>query len=40
MPYIVVVIDELADLMMTSGKDVEYSIMQDLHKWQEQVVFT
>ena len=26
LPYIVIIIDELADLMMTSGKDVEYSI--------------
>lgn len=26
MPYIVIIIDELADLMMTSGKDVEISI--------------
>ena len=26
MPYIVIIIDELADLMMTGGKDVEYSI--------------
>ena len=26
MPYVVIIIDELADLMMTSGKDVEYSI--------------
>ncbi len=26
LPYIVIIIDELADLMMTSGKDVEHSI--------------
>jgi S-DNA-T family DNA segregation ATPase FtsK/SpoIIIE len=26
LPYVVIIIDELADLMMTSGKDVEYSI--------------
>lgn len=26
LPYIVIIIDELADLMMTSGKDVEFSI--------------
>ncbi len=26
LPYIVIIIDELADLMMTSGKEVEYSI--------------
>ena len=26
MPYIIVIIDELADLMMTGGKEVEYSI--------------
>ena len=26
MPFIVIIIDELADLMMTSGKDVEFSI--------------
>ena len=26
LPFIVVIIDELADLMMTSGKDVEFSI--------------
>jgi len=26
LPYIVIIIDELADLMMTSGKDVEYAI--------------
>lgn len=26
MPYIVIIIDELADLMMTGGKEVEYSI--------------
>ncbi|MEO1923169.1 MAG: DNA translocase FtsK [Nautiliaceae bacterium] len=26
MPYIIIIIDELADLMMTSGKDVEYAI--------------
>jgi S-DNA-T family DNA segregation ATPase FtsK/SpoIIIE len=28
MPYIVIIIDELADLMMTSGKDVEASIVR------------
>jgi len=28
MPYIVVIIDELADLMMTSGKDVEESLVR------------
>jgi S-DNA-T family DNA segregation ATPase FtsK/SpoIIIE len=26
LPYIIIIIDELADLMMTSGKEVEYSI--------------
>ena len=28
MPYIVVVIDEVADLMMTSGKDVEFAVQR------------
>lgn len=39
MPYIVVVIDELADLMMTSGKMLNTQF-QDLLKWQELVEFT
>ena len=34
MPYIVVFIDEMADLMMTAGKEVEHYV-QRLLKWQE-----
>src|SRR5437763_16537074 len=32
LPYIVIVIDELADLMMTSGKEVEASIVRIAQK--------
>ena len=39
LPYIVIIIDELADLMMTSGREVEESITR-LPRWRARLVFT
>ena len=38
MPFIVVVVDEMADLMMVAGKEIEHTI-QRLFKWQELLVY-
>ena len=34
MPYIVVIVDEMSDLMLVSGKDIE-NYIQKLSKWLE-----
>ena len=39
LPYIVVFIDEMADLMMTAGKEVEHYV-QRLAQWREHVEYT
>ena len=36
MPYIVVVVDEMSDLMLVSGKEIE-GYVQKLWQWQEQL---
>ena len=39
MPYIVVIVDEMSDLMLVAGKEIEGYIKNYL-KWLEQQVFT
>ena len=38
MPFIVVVIDEMADLMMVAGKEVSH-LFNDWHKWLEHLEY-
>ena len=38
MPYIVVVVDEMSDLMLVAGKEIESYIKSSL-KWRELLVF-
>jgi DNA segregation ATPase FtsK/SpoIIIE-like protein len=38
MPYIVLVIDELADLMMTAGREIEAQLLG--WRWPERLEFT
>jgi S-DNA-T family DNA segregation ATPase FtsK/SpoIIIE len=38
MPYIVVVVDEMSDLMLVAGKEIE-NYIKNYHKWQELLEF-
>ena len=39
MPYIVVIVDEMSDLMLVAGKEIEKLYSKTYLKWQELLVF-